>query len=101
MKQLLLRVPDDLHQRLAQRAARERRSVNALATEVLAVAASVDAGSRRDRLRLRIVSLGLGAPDDPYRPGQTTTQERQAAIDNMHGAGQLLDDILAEGRRHE
>lgn len=101
MKQLLLRVPDDLHQRLAQRAAREHRSVNALATEVLAVAASVDAGSRRDRLRLRIASLGLAAPEEPFLPGSTTPEERQAAIESMRGAGQVLDRILAEGRRHE
>lgn len=60
MKQLLLRVPDD-HRRLALRAAREGRSVNALATEVLQVAADVDPGVRRDRLRLRVTALGLAS----------------------------------------
>ncbi len=101
MKQLLLRVPDDIHRRLAQRAAREHRSVNALATEVLAVAASVDGGSRRDRLRLRIVSLGLGAPDGHYRPGPSTDEQRQAAVEAMRGSGQIIDGIIDEGRRHE
>jgi plasmid stability protein len=35
MKQLLLRVPEDLHRRLALRAGREGRSMNAVATEIL------------------------------------------------------------------
>jgi plasmid stability protein len=47
MKQLLLRVPDDVHRRLAMRAAREGRSVNALATELLDLGAGVDQGDRR------------------------------------------------------
>ena len=72
-----------------------------MATEVLAVAASVDAGSRRDRLRLRIASLGLSAPVEPFRPGSTTPQERETAIESMRGAGRILEAILAEGRRHE
>lgn len=98
MKQLLLRVPDDLHRRLAQRAAHEHRSVNALATEVLAVAASVDAGSRSDRLRMRVASLGMSAPEAPYRPGNTSPQEREAAVASMRGAGKILDDLLEEGK---
>ncbi|MDX6240733.1 MAG: HicB family [Kribbellaceae bacterium] len=35
MRQLLLRVPDDLHARLAARAQERGQSVNALATELL------------------------------------------------------------------
>lgn len=100
VKQLLLRVPDELHQRLSQRAEREGRSVNALATEVLAVAASVDPGSRRDRLRLRVAMLGLASPDGPYRAGATTAAERQHAIESMRGIGQVVDSIIDEGRRN-
>jgi predicted HicB family RNase H-like nuclease len=40
LKQLLLRVPEDVHRRLAARAKREGRSVNALATEILDAAAA-------------------------------------------------------------
>jgi plasmid stability protein len=100
VKQLLLRVPDELHQRLSQRAEREGRSVNALATEVLAVAASVDPGSRRDRLRLRVAMLGLASPDGPYRAGATTAAERQQAIDSMRGLGHVIDSIIDDGRRN-
>jgi plasmid stability protein len=100
VKQLLLRVPDELHQRLSQRAEREGRSVNALATEVLAVAASVDPGSRRDRLRLRVVTLGMASPDGPYRAGATTAVQRQEAIDSMRGLGKVIDSIIDEGRRN-
>jgi plasmid stability protein len=99
VKQLLLRVPDDLHRRLSQRAAREGRSVNALATEVLAVAASVDPESRRDRLRLRTATLGLASDDDPYRPSTSTETDRQKAIDAMRGVGPIIDAIVDEGRR--
>lgn len=40
MKQLLLRVDDELHAQLTERAQRERRSVNALANEILSRAMS-------------------------------------------------------------
>ncbi|MGH3131560.1 MAG: FitA-like ribbon-helix-helix domain-containing protein [Gaiellaceae bacterium] len=39
MKQLLLRVPEDVHRRLVARADREGRSINAVATEILDAAA--------------------------------------------------------------
>src|SRR5665213_3021960 len=59
MKQLLLRVPDDVHRRLTARAAREGRSVNAVATEILDAAADADVGDRRARLRARAAGLGV------------------------------------------
>jgi antitoxin FitA len=96
---MLLRVPDELHRRLTERAAREGRSVNALASEVLAVAASVEPASRQGRLRLRAASLGLAAHDDPYRPGSSTLRERAAALEAMRGVGPIADTVLAELRR--
>ncbi|MHB8431575.1 MAG: FitA-like ribbon-helix-helix domain-containing protein, partial [Acidimicrobiales bacterium] len=59
MKQLLLRVPDDIHRRLAARAARAGRSVNAVANEILDAAVDADEGDRRTRLHARATSLGV------------------------------------------
>lgn len=100
MKQLLLRVPDELHRRLAQRARRERRSVNALATEVLTVAASIDPSDRRDRLRMQVAMVGCAAGEDSYQPSESSAEERATAVAAMKGVGPLVDEIIAEGRRH-
>ena len=59
VKQLLLRVPADVHRRLAARAAREGRSVNAVATELLDLTAESDQGDRRSRLRAAAAAAGL------------------------------------------
>lgn len=58
MKQLLLRVPEGIHRRLAAAAARDGRSVNALATEILDAAVDSDEGDRQERLRARAAMLG-------------------------------------------
>lgn len=100
MKQLLLRVPDELHRRLARRAQREHRSVNALATEVLSLAASIDPSVRRDRLRMQVALVGLGASDEAYLPDASTTDQRVAAVASMKGVGPVIDEIISEGRRH-
>lgn len=98
VKQLLLRVPDDLHRRLTERASREGRSVNALATEVLQVAATVDPGSRQDRLRMRSAALGWSSPHVAYLPGASTDSERRAAVAAMSGLGPVIDQILDQVR---
>ena len=59
MKQLLLRVDDDLHAELTAQARDAGRSVNALAKDILAIGISGDTASRRDRLKLRLVSVGV------------------------------------------
>jgi plasmid stability protein len=62
MKQLLLRVPDDIHHRLTARAARAGRSVNAVANEILDATVDADKGDRRTRLHTRAVTLGVLQP---------------------------------------
>jgi plasmid stability protein len=93
VKQLLLRVPDDVHRRLAARAAREGRSVNAVATELLDIAADADRGDRRARLRAKAAEVGLvqinaAPPVDPA--------ERRRIVASTRGlgpiAGALMDD---------
>lgn len=100
MKQVLLRVPDDVHQRLAERAAAERRSVNALATELLDRAVDAGAGtSERTRLLARARRLGLLATEPHQEPvGVQSAQARTAAVAASRGMGPLLDSLLDEGR---
>lgn len=95
MKQLLLRVPDDVHRRLAARAAREGRSINAVATELLDLAADVDQGDRRSRLRARAAAAGLlrSAPAPVLPP-----DERQGIIASTRGLGQVADALIADER---
>jgi plasmid stability protein len=95
MKQLLLRVPDDVHRRLAARAAREGRSMNALATEVLDAAADGDLGDRQARLRAKAAALGiLRTVDAP----PVSDEDRRRAIASMRGLGPMADRLIDEER---
>jgi plasmid stability protein len=95
VKQLLLRVPEHLHRRLTERAARESRSVNALATEILDAAADSDYRDRRARLRAGAAAAGtLRTVPSP----RVTPEQRQQAIDSTRGFGPLIDGILADER---
>ncbi|MGH8918193.1 MAG: FitA-like ribbon-helix-helix domain-containing protein [Actinomycetes bacterium] len=95
MRQLLLRVPDEVHRRLAGRAARDGRSVNAVATEILDAAADADEGDRRARLRARAATLGVlrTAPAGPV-----SAARRRRIIASTRGTGAILDKLLAEER---
>lgn len=95
MKQLLLRVPEDLHRRLAARAGREGRSVNALATEVLDAAADVDQGDRRARMRAKAASAGLLHPVGA-EPMPATA--RQRIVGSTRGLGAIADQLIADER---
>jgi plasmid stability protein len=95
MKQLLLRVPDDVHRRLAARAARSGQSVNAVANEILDAAIDADEGDRRTRLHARAAALGLlrspsGAAVDAAR--------RRRIVASTRGIGPVLDRLLGEER---
>ncbi|MDQ3461603.1 MAG: toxin-antitoxin system HicB family antitoxin [Actinomycetota bacterium] len=95
MKQVLLRVPDGLHRRLAARAGREGRSVNSLATEILDAAADADQGDRQARLRARAAAAGIlretkATPVDPAR--------RRQVLASTKGLGPVLDRILDDER---
>ena len=96
VKQILLRVPDDVHQRLAERAADSGRSVNSLATTILDTAIGSETKDRRSRLKARAAALNLLAPT-----GQAPTQTpagREAAIASTRGLGPVLDAIIDEDR---
>src|SRR5215469_5704988 len=95
VKQLLLRMPDDVHRRLAARAAREGRSVNAVATEILDAAADADEGDRRARLQSRAATLGIlrAVPARPVSAGR-----RNRIVASTSGTGAIVDRLLAEER---
>ena len=95
MKQLLLRVPDDVHRRLAARAARDGRSVNSVATEILDAAIDADEGDRRARLRATAAATGL-LRSVPAKP--VTSARRRRIIASTKGTGPILDRLLAEER---
>ena len=95
MKQLLLRVPDEVHRRLTARAARDGRSVNSVATEILDAAADADEGDRRERLRARAATLGI-LRATTAKP--VTAAQRRRAITSTRGIGPVLDQLLAEER---
>lgn len=95
MKQLLLRVPENLHRRLAARAAREGRSLNALATEILDTAAEADRGDRRSRLRAAAAAAGTL---HSRQARHVSASRRQRILDSTRGLGQQLDRLLAQER---
>lgn len=110
-RQLLLRVPQELHQRLAAQAAREGRSMNAIANDALrAMLAAADPISpasdeptaRRARLRARAAARGLLAPpqpiDGPRLPPRELATLWDELADASRGLGPMLDAELRADR---
>lgn len=96
MKQMLLRVDDELHAQLTERAHRERRSVNALANEILGRATHAGSTSPRQQVRARAAALGLLAP--PLAAPALRHRDRQRVLDRTRGLGPVLDQLLDEDR---
>ena len=93
MKQLLLRVPDDIHRRLVARAARAGQSVNAVANEILDAAVDADEGDRRTRLHARATALGmLRSATGPV----VSTPRRRRIVASTKGTGPVIHRLLAE-----
>lgn len=95
MKQLLVRIDEDLHRRLKRRAATEGRSVNAMVSDVLR-----DAVAQRDGpelLRARLRALGRLA----YVPRPRKLISRDDAIALTRGLGSAASEALAEDRRRQ
>jgi plasmid stability protein len=95
MKQLLLRVPEHIHRRLAARAAREGRSLNAVATEILDAAADADIGDRRARLRAAAAAAGTLRTVNA-RP--VSAAQRRRITELTRGLGPQIDRLLARER---
>jgi hypothetical protein len=82
-----------MHQRLAARARREGRSINAIANEILDSAADVDLGSARDRVRARAVALGILARPPAGPSAQVTS--RADVLRLLSGVNLSADELLA------
>lgn len=95
VKQLLLRVPEDMHRRLVARAAREGRSLNAVATEILDAAAEVDLGDRGAQLRAAAAAAGTLRTVNA-RP--VSAARRRRITESTHGLGHQVDRQLAQER---
>ncbi|HWX44003.1 MAG TPA: toxin-antitoxin system HicB family antitoxin [Solirubrobacteraceae bacterium] len=98
MKQLLLRVPEDLHRRIAARAAREGRSMNAVASAILDASTDADLGAPptpQERVRARAAALGM-LSEVPARP--VGKAERERIIASTRGIGPIVDRLIDEDR---
>lgn len=95
MRQLLLRVPDSVHKRISARAAREGRSINAVATEIIDAAADADRGDRSARLRAQAAATGALLAVTGSRVSKA---ERKRIIDSTRGLGPIADQLIGEER---
>lgn len=107
MKQLLLRVDDELHARLTAQARAQGTSVNALCSHILSLGIDPAALSRTDRLRLKLMQIGAVGRNPGTRrveaPGRVYTAEEreavyQAAVRETRGWDVDVDALIREQR---
>jgi hypothetical protein len=96
VKQLILRVSPDLHRRIAARAAREGKSMNAWVTELLDRVADADLGDRQARASAKAAELGILVvyDDIPEYDEETLRRGRQV----LEELGPEIVRILEEDR---
>ena len=92
MRQLITRIDDLLHARLKERARAERRSVNALVTELLEAGVGVEDRRRALRERLR----AEGRLVEPPRPENVLTLDEVLALGE--GSGTAVSEALEADR---
>ena len=99
MRQVTLRLPDELADRLKEAARAQERSVNGYATAVLAAAVDPElAGDEATRVRERLARAGLLAPTAATarrRPSKAAV----ARARKRAGEGRALAELVSEGRR--
>lgn len=88
MRQLIVRIDDNLHRRLKARAAEEGRSANSIVDELLRQA--LVGTDDRSSLRARLERSGLLVV--PRLDGEALPRER--VIDGTTGAGQSVSEAL-------
>lgn len=100
MKQLILRVSDDLHRRISARAAREGKSVNAWVTDLLDMTVDADVTEdRQTRAAAKAAELGmLVIYDDIPEYDEETLRRGEAALREL--APEIVR-ILEEDRNRE
>jgi predicted transcriptional regulator len=98
MRQVTLRLPDELADRLKEAAQAQERSVNGYAAAVLAAAVDPElAGDEATRVRERLARAGLLAPTSASarRPSKAAV----ARARKRAGKGRALSELVSEGRR--
>jgi plasmid stability protein len=95
VKQLLVRVPDELYVRLVARAEREGRPATAIVAELLEAGVRDESGDARVELRIRARRLGVLA-STPAPAFDLDTRPPMVAA--MGGVGPVIDEIIADGR---
>lgn len=99
MRQLTLRIPDDLADGLRSLAARDGRSVNALATAVLSALVDPELeGDEASRLRARLDQAGLLARQEPSSGVVRPSRRRVADAGRRAATGKALSELVREGR---
>ena len=96
MKQLISRLPDDLHARLKAKAADEGRSMNEIVTQALREA--VGAASESERVDARMERLGLHD-----WPGEVATPVPYLddVLRRNEGSGTAVSEQLERSRRQD
>lgn len=100
MKQLILRVSPELHQRIAARAAREGKSVNAWVTDLLDVTVDADvAEDRQARADAKAAALGMLVvyDDIPEYDEETRRRGREALRELAPEALRILNEDRSTG----
>jgi hypothetical protein len=96
VKQLILRVSPDLHRRIAARADREGRSVNAWVRELLEVSVDADvAEDRQARADAKAAALGMLVKIDAPR---LTEEQRRRGREALRELAPEMVRILEEDR---
>lgn len=102
MKQLLLRVDDELHAHLSEIAKGEHRSVNSLANEILGLVDARDRHTLQERVRVKAAALGLlASPSKAVEradPIDDVEALRAKVLDSMRGIGPIVDKMYEEDR---
>lgn len=100
MKQLILRVSPDLHRRIAARAAREGKSVNAWVTSLLDATVDADvAEDRQARANAKAAELGMLVVYDDIPEYDEETLRR--GEEELRQLGPEILRILEEDRNRE
>ena len=99
MRQVTLRIEDELAGRLKAVAAEMGRSVNSYATAVLRAALDPDLSTdEAERLRERLAQAGLLAPSLAGRRGRRPDAAAVKRARRRAGRGRALSDLVSEGR---
>jgi plasmid stability protein len=99
MKQLIIRASPELHRRIAARAAREGKSMNAWVTELLDRVVDADLGDRQARAAAKAAELGMLVvyDDIPEYDEETLRRGRQVLEELAPEIVRILEEDRSTG----